>query len=992
MRAQISKALRHALYAAPAAALAMGVIAPVALGDPGDLDPAFADVGRYNLPVEGRGVVWSIEPQEERLLLSGGFEGYAPGDCSGCIRHYARGFWTRIWGDGVFDDSFWPTNALNNLEVFDTAIRADDKIVGVGHRLDGYLLFRLTPTGDLDDSFGTDGILELPDLQSARSLVLDPDDSIVVAGIQGNDIKVLRLLENGSADNSFGTSGVFTNPTSTSSDQSNNYPRIIRATDGGYRVTDNDGDVETGTASCRVIGVTANGALDTSFGDAGYAGISPGADGSVKCNGIVQSADGKLLVGGSASGHALVVRLLDSGAPDAGFAIDVLPATEMIEATALALDPASGGVVVAGQPAAGVTGSIVARLLKQRYARCSIRQRGHIVVRPRGHVPPLSVNAMHVQSNGDIVVGGGRTSARESAARPYAARLIGGDGDGPGVLAISSYQLQAAEGGQAEVTVRRIGGNTGAVSVAYATPGTIWTGADATAGADDYTPVSGRLDWADGDASDKQIFVPIASDAGAAEEVENFGIEISDPQGGAGLGTLAAIVEIDADGSPGGLFAVEAGGWFDENVGTLGVSVERRYYTQGAVSVTVVPHSGTATAGEDFAGDPVTLTWADGEGGTKIANFAITDDPNEESDEDCSFDLADATGGAVIGPNSTASGGISANDAPQSSSGAAAGRIIFEWRRRTHRVAVAAADRAHAIAARRAPYEVGIVVKGEIHLFTRHCEELVMASRIARIASLPVLLLLSTAAAWAGRGDIDPSYGEGGIVSATNGAVLALPGDRLVILEVTGEGLRVRMVDATGRSVPTFGEGGAVSIPTVDHSGPRPPPWPERRHDLRGAAVGRRGPWASATRQKRPASRLVREPWRRSRRACAHHETGDGICRRSRREDVRRGRRRRRYPRQLRDVPRGCSACSPMASRTPRLAKMHSSKSRISSSARAPLFSARAPMAASSSGMVRRSSPSMQQATSILHSAWMAAWMSPISIGRAFCCCPMVAC
>jgi Calx-beta domain-containing protein len=176
--------------------------------------------------------------------------------------------------------------------------------------------------------------------------------------------------------------------------------------------------------------------------------------------------------------------------------------------------------------------------------------------------------------------------------------------------------------------------------------------------------------------------VRIAPDAGMAEEVEVFGVEISDAQGGAGLGTLSASVEIGADGSPGGLFAVDSGGWFDESSGTLGISVERRYYTEGAVSVTVVPHSGTATAGEDFAADPVTLTWADGESGAKIANFAITDDPDEEPDEDFSFELSDATGGAVIGPNSATSWRIAANDAPQpepgpqpTSGGGGGGRI-----------------------------------------------------------------------------------------------------------------------------------------------------------------------------------------------------------------------------------------------------------------------------------------------------------------------------
>jgi uncharacterized delta-60 repeat protein/MYXO-CTERM domain-containing protein len=87
-----------------------------------------------------------------------------------------------------------------------------------------------------------------------------------------------------------------------------------------------------------------------------------------------------------------------------------------------------------------------------------------------------------------------------------------------------------------------------------------------------------------------------------------------------------------------------------------------------------------------------------------------------------------------------------------------------------------------------------------------------MASRITQIASLPVLLFLSTAAAWAGRGDIDPNYGEGGRVSAANAVLLALPGDQLVIGEATDEGFRVRMVDAAGQNVPTFGESGVVLI------------------------------------------------------------------------------------------------------------------------------------------------------------------------------------
>lgn len=655
LKAQVVRTLRHAQQAARAAALATGMVCPVALGSPGDLDPSFANVGRFYLPDEAQGTVLSIELQDDNVLLSGGRAGR---NTHTSDQIYTLGFNYRISDEGAIDDLFTVAPALNNVLVMDSATLPDGKIVGLGLRPTSHLLFRLERDGTLDAGFGVDGILTLQGTVSARSsvlyrsFVLEPDGAIVIARLQANEITVQRVHADGSVDTSFGTNGVFSGAIDASSDQRTGHPRILRALDGGYRVTDNMTDVNTGITRCRVIGVTANGALDTSFGDAGYAGIE--ASGSVTCNDIAQSPDGGLLVVGTGGKHALLVRLLASGNPDPDFGIDVPPDSDMVGATGVAVDSSTGAVVVAGYPAADVTGGIVTRLLADGSIDGSFGNDGTAWFDLAGNWF-LSIDAMHLQPNGDVIVAGARDT------RPYAARLVGGDGaDGPGVLALGRYNFTASEADQAVVTVRRIGGKTGSVSVAYQT-----SQPTDSAAADDFTAVSGRLEWADGDTTDKQFFIPIAQDAGPPEDVEFFGVQLSDAQGGAGLGTLASTIGINADGSPGGLFAVESGGWFDENYGTLGISVERRHYTQGAVSVTLVPHSGTATVGEDLSGDPVTLTWADGESGAKIANFAITDDSNEEPDEDFSFELTDATGGAVIGPSSTTSWGIFANDAPE---------------------------------------------------------------------------------------------------------------------------------------------------------------------------------------------------------------------------------------------------------------------------------------------------------------------------------------
>jgi uncharacterized delta-60 repeat protein len=87
-----------------------------------------------------------------------------------------------------------------------------------------------------------------------------------------------------------------------------------------------------------------------------------------------------------------------------------------------------------------------------------------------------------------------------------------------------------------------------------------------------------------------------------------------------------------------------------------------------------------------------------------------------------------------------------------------------------------------------------------------------MASLLARIASLTGLVLLFDAAAWAGRGDIDPNYGEGGRLVIGPSVPLALPDDRFVTGEAVLEGFRVRVVDAIGQKVAAFGEDGVVLI------------------------------------------------------------------------------------------------------------------------------------------------------------------------------------
>jgi Zn-dependent metalloprotease len=106
----------------------------------------------------------------------------------------------------------------------------------------------------------------------------------------------------------------------------------------------------------------------------------------------------------------------------------------------------------------------------------------------------------------------------------------------PGTLQFSSAAYSVGEnGGTADITVTRASGNLGAVSIAYTTSD--GTASDGT----DYTLSSGTLTWNNGDATDKTISVPITDDTDE-ESNETVNLTLSNPQGGATLGTPGAAV------------------------------------------------------------------------------------------------------------------------------------------------------------------------------------------------------------------------------------------------------------------------------------------------------------------------------------------------------------------------------------------------------------------------------------------------------------------
>ncbi len=128
------------------------------------------------------------------------------------------------------------------------------------------------------------------------------------------------------------------------------------------------------------------------------------------------------------------------------------------------------------------------------------------------------------------------------------------EGAVPGSIRFSSPGYGVQENApHATVTIQRVGGDDGMVSVSFATSsGTAAVGLD-------YTAVSTTVTWADNDDANKTVQVPILNDS-LDEPNESVGLNLSAPTGGATLGSPAAatLTIADDDNPPGGPCVADA--------------------------------------------------------------------------------------------------------------------------------------------------------------------------------------------------------------------------------------------------------------------------------------------------------------------------------------------------------------------------------------------------------------------------------------------------
>ena len=221
-----------------------------------------------------------------------------------------------------------------SFEATSVAIQSDGKLVVLGHTnkltIGVFAVVRYQVNGSLDSSFANNGKFTynlFTNNDRSQSIAVQPDGKILIGGhaetntsTGESDFILLRLTASGSLDSSFGTNGlVITDISGNSEDEL--FKIILTPTGqifaGGY--TQNGSTSQNGFA---IVKYTTNGSIDTTYGINGIAtSYSMGAETG---GSMVMQADGKIIAASSLDnatnyGGFGAMRFTTSGSVDPSF-------------------------------------------------------------------------------------------------------------------------------------------------------------------------------------------------------------------------------------------------------------------------------------------------------------------------------------------------------------------------------------------------------------------------------------------------------------------------------------------------------------------------------------------------------------------------------------------------------------------------------------------------------------------------------------------------
>ncbi len=625
----------------------------------GSADPSFNALNIFNPTPGANGEVYavsvvgsSVAGNNGKILLAGDFT---------AVDAVVRNRIARLNGNGLNDATFNPGSGADGF-VAAVLEQPDGRIlIGGGftsiNGISRVGVARLNEDGSIDNSFspgsGVHGVV--------HGLARQSDGRILIAGDfdSYNDVpvrNVARLLANGTLDGSF-------NPGTGPDDvvwavavaDASATPAVYL---GGDFFSVN-GQPRHGVARLNSDG-TVDGTFEPPFG----------ADGPVYA--LAVQPDGAVLVGGAflsfdGVGSAGLVRLLPNAAHDNTFS----PGTGIFGAIYDIKLQNDGRTFIVGDFSSynQTPRTNIARLYADGTLDTSFLDVHYNQLQPG---PNGFLNTVAVQANGGVIAGGAFTSVGggydglggmlTNAVTPHFnyTRFVGGDNpealNMPGNVqfALADYTVdENVLGGQVAVSVQRLNGTVGSLTVTFYT-------VDATGEAgSDFVGTTSTVTWADCSLGNRTVFVPI-NDNVLVQGNRTFSLVVANPVNNSteaptfpalGARTKTTVTIVDNDFNHGALGFSAPIYTVNEDGTNATIHVSRTNGSVGQVSVQYATYDLTAT-NADYTPKSGTLTFASG-ATNQTLTIPIVNDLLAESEEWFGLRLTNVTGGAVIGLSNT---------------------------------------------------------------------------------------------------------------------------------------------------------------------------------------------------------------------------------------------------------------------------------------------------------------------------------------------------
>ena len=626
------------------------------LNPDGSLDSAFNPSAGADNPV------FSVAIQtDDKILMGGDFSSF-----NGSPRVRVA----RLNLDGSIDQTFLPGQGADGLVRAILVEPSGNILIGGDFNFfDGIplpYLVRLTPLGALDPTF-------VPALNGrVRSILLDAGTNIVVTGdfttVGGVPAsRIARLLPSGAVDATFVATGA-------------DRPIYSAAVDvAGNLIIGGDFNTVNGFARTRVARLTPSGELDSSIN------FGTGPNNFVATLAVEPVTNGVITIGGGFTEvdgipRSYVAQLLGGlnlGSGQLQFAATNFNVNENGQ-TALVVVRRVGGLTNSlSVDYTTVDGSgVAAAFAGAEYVAASgtlIFQEGEAALFYTVGVSNNSVTNINKVLGNQL---SNPTNVTTGVANPGLLGLVTNatltilDDDSVFGFTFPTYSVsEGVVGGNAVISVSRLGGLLGNMTVNYSTttnnatiPANIVL---ATAGVDYLATNNGTLLFTNGQST-ITFLVPIINDT-LVEGNESVWMTLSNPtaeapSSTASLGRSAAELRIvDDDFSPGTLNFVLSSYSVDEAATNVTLTVVRTNGTTGLITVHYNTVDGTALAGLDYAATSGDLTFGDGEN-IKTFVIPITLDVISELSETFDVILSRPTGNAQLGALNSARVTIINND------------------------------------------------------------------------------------------------------------------------------------------------------------------------------------------------------------------------------------------------------------------------------------------------------------------------------------------